>query len=289
MQLESLLRREQIDADTLRSLQGWEENGILMLSIPGKQAHEIWNRLVNRTPTVGYYPVVTTTVNVDLLTRDRKVDSVAAARDDALEHARQITFDGWLTQQRDPSYQVAKYLRMAEQVERYPGGELLAKINRDIADNWRNRPAWRFDPASCPWPDEPVQVRPADQLCCVHSGYENVTAETAAILFVPTADPCEVPAHLLFGGFNSCPPPEVHVAMLRSMQTRYQARLLVIDCGTIEIVVSHRPASRQEALRLATDFHTYAESFEGTAYNKQSAGHIAAYLLASDYWAFWWD
>jgi hypothetical protein len=289
MELETLLRTEQIHADTLHSLQGWEENGILMLSIPGKQALEIWNRLVSCTPTVGYYPVVTTMVNVDLLTRDCKASSVATARDEALEHARQITFDGWLIQQRDPSYNVAKYISMAEQVEKYPGGEVLARINRDIAENWRNRQAWEFDPENYPWPDEPGQLRPADELYCVHNGYENVTAETAAILFVPTADPCEVPAHLLFGGFNSCPPPEVHVAMLRSMQTRYKARLLLCDCGTIEIVVSHRPANRHEALRLATDFLTYAESFEGTAHNKQSAGHIAAYLLASDYWAFWWD
>jgi hypothetical protein len=289
MDLETLLRREQIPVDTLRTLQGWEENGILMLSIPGKKALEIWNLLVNCAPTAGYYPVVTTMVNVDLLTRDCMAGSVASAREEALEHARQITFDDWLTQQRDPSHQVAKYMKMAEQVEKYPGGEVLAKINRDIAENWRKRPAWRFDPSDHPWPNEPAQLRPADEVYCVHNGYENLTAETAAILFVPTADPCEVPAYLLFGGFNSCPPPEVHVAMLRSMQTRYQARILLSDCGTIEIVVSHRPVNRYEALRLATDFITYAESFEGTAHNKQSEGHIAAYLLASDYWGFWWD
>jgi hypothetical protein len=289
MRLETILRSEQIDVDTLGSLKGWEENGIVKLSIPGRQAHEIWNRLVNCVPAAGYYPVVTTKENADFLKRDRRPGSVAVARDEALEYARQLTFDGWLNQQRDPSYQVAKYISMAEQIEKYPGGEVLAKINRDIAENWRNRPPWQFDPANCPWPDEPVHVRPPDQLYCVHNGYENVTAETAVMLFVPTASCFEVPAHLLFGGFNSCPPPEVHIAMLRSMQTRYEARLLLMDSGTIEIVVSHRPANREEALCLAKDFTTYAESFEGTAYNKQSEAHIAAYLLASDYWAFWWD
>ena len=289
MDLETLLKSEGLPSNTLRSLQGWQENGILQLRIAGKEAHAIWNRLVEHAPTIGYYPVITTNENVDFLTRNPPVESASTARREALEKAKQQSFDHWLEQQRDPTFQVAHYLSIAERIEKFHTGDPVARIFRDTAEDWRNRPPWQFDPVSCRWPDEPVHVRPPEELFCVYSGLEHAPAETAAVLFVATADSCEVPAYLLFGGFNSCPNPEVHVAMLRSMHERFGARLIVLNTGTIGFVVSRRPANREEALRLATDFLTYAESFEGTAYNRQSAGEIAAYLLASDYWGFWWD
>lgn len=296
MSLDSLLKHLRINGDTLRCVEGWEDNGILQLEIAGAKAHEIWTRLAASTDAAGYYLVVTTDDYLRFLTQceeePREVprgESLAAARDAVLARAKQITFSDWLSQQRDPAQRAEEYIRMAEQIEPIPNSKDLVRTYRQAAEDCRNAPAWQFDPSKCPWPDEPVVLRPPDELFEVHDGYQNVTADHAAVLFVPTVNSWEVPAHLLFGGFNACPPPEVHVAMLQSLQSRYEARPLLIAHGTLEIIVGRRPVERHEALRLAADFMTYAESFLGVDYNKQSEGRIAAYLMESDHWALWWD
>ena len=177
--LKAILRSEALDLRRLASVKGWEENSILKMSIPAKRALETWNRLVECAPSAGYYPVLTTMDNVALLTRDSEPDSMAADRDEALEKARGLTFDAWLAQERDPAYQAAKCMAMAEQIAKDPGGETLAQIYRDSAESWRSRPPWEFDPAKCPWPEEPAGVRAPE---------EYLTGETAAVLFVPTAN-----------------------------------------------------------------------------------------------------
>lgn len=50
MNLASLLKHLQINAETLRCLERWEDNGILQMEIPGAKAHETWTKLAASTP-----------------------------------------------------------------------------------------------------------------------------------------------------------------------------------------------------------------------------------------------
>jgi hypothetical protein len=43
------------------------------------------------------------------------------------------------------------------------------------------------------------------------------------IVLLPTDDPTTIPAHVHWGGWNNCPPPEYHVAALREWRDRYGA------------------------------------------------------------------
>lgn len=107
------------------------------------------------------------------------------------------------------------------------------------------------------------------------------------VLLIPTDDGTSVPAYLRWGGWNACPPPEYHVAALRSWRDRYGAELIGLSADVMNLRVTRRPSSREEALSLAREQYDYCsdnvDQGSGTL-----AGH-AATLMASDWWYFWWD
>jgi hypothetical protein len=111
--------------------------------------------------------------------------------------------------------------------------------------------------------------------------------DQANILVVPTPNGFEVPAHLRYGAWNECPPSEYHVAMLRSWHDRYGAELISMGADTVELRVKRRPTSRDEALALAREHYAYCNDTvdQGT----QDLATLAAMLMTSDWWFFWWD
>jgi Domain of unknown function (DUF4253) len=300
MDLPSLLQREQIDPTSLGPVAGFEENGILQLPVPGPRAFDLWQRLVGRVAETRYWPVVTAPNEPESLTSlaaalqgdPQNTFSLAASRDSILACAGGISFERWLQQERDPQFQARKFLRMAEQMEQFPGGAGMAGLYRQFAADWQKRSPWHFDPADFSWPQEPVSVPPPGKLHVLHTLTTDnrwAVGEQGTLLFVPTTAGWEVPAYLSFGGFNACPPPEVHVAMLKWLHDAYGGRLVALGQGTLEVLVDRRPASRAEALRLAVDFRTYAEAFLDVPDGNQPVGPIAACLMASNRWSFWWD
>jgi hypothetical protein len=75
--------------------------------------------------------------------------------------------------------------------------------------------------------------------------------------------------------------------MLRSWHDRYGAELVSMGADTVELRVTRRPASRDEALALAREHYAYCSDTvdQGT----QDLATLAAMLMASDWWFFWWD
>lgn len=104
---------------------------------------------------------------------------------------------------------------------------------------------------------------------------------------LPTDDPAAVPAYLRWGNWNACPPPEVHVAVHRKWREEYGAQIVGISGDTINMRVSRRPATREEALALAREQFLYCSDLvlQGT----ETLEVLAASLMASDWWYFWWD
>jgi hypothetical protein len=107
------------------------------------------------------------------------------------------------------------------------------------------------------------------------------------IVLVPTDDPTTVPAHLQWGNWNACPAAEYHVAALRHWRGRHGAELVGLDRDTLNLRVARRPGSRAEAIELARLQYVYCNDIvdQGT----ESFSGLAAELMASDWWFFWWD
>ena len=93
-------------------------------------------------------------------------------------------------------------------------------------------------------PDEPVSAIPGDLV---------PSKGIATIALIPCADRTEILAVLGFGGWNACPPPEQHVAILDYWRNRYDARLQAIAPDTFELEVGRPPVTYSAALGLAKE------------------------------------
>lgn len=107
------------------------------------------------------------------------------------------------------------------------------------------------------------------------------------ILILPTKEAAAAPAYLRWGGWNACPAPEYHVAALRDWHRRYGAVPVAMTGDVMNVRVTHRPASRDEALSLAREQFLYCEDIvlQGT----DTLAPLAAGLMQGDWWFFWWD
>lgn len=152
-------------------------------------------------------------------------------------------------------------------------GELLKQAETDDGE-----------PALGAWPEVAESYQ---GLASITDYRSNALFETVYILLIPAAESAAVPAHLRFGAWNACPPPEHQVATLRALHSRYGAELVICTNDTIELRVKRRPQSREEALQLARALYAYCNDSIDQGHQTLSA--YAAYLMASDWWYFWWD
>ena len=107
------------------------------------------------------------------------------------------------------------------------------------------------------------------------------------IVLVPDGDATAAPAVLRYGGWNDYPPPDHHVAALRSWRERFGATLIALTYDQAVFEVERPPQTRAEALALAEEFYLYCPDTID-----QGAGDLktlASMLLGGEYWVFWWD
>ena len=107
------------------------------------------------------------------------------------------------------------------------------------------------------------------------------------VALVPTRLSWEVPAHLKYGGWNECPGAEEHVALLKRWHDLHGADVACMADDVVEMEVARPPADREAALKLAREHFIYCSDIvhQGT----ESLERLAATLLGSRVWYFWWD
>jgi hypothetical protein len=110
----------------------------------------------------------------------------------------------------------------------------------------------------------------------------------AIVAQIPAGAGEEALAVLGWGGWNACPEPAQHVAILRYWRDRYGAVLQAMSHDTLELVVSHPPRDFDEAVPLARDQYAYASDI-GDQGEHPTIGCLASALVGSHRWYFWWD
>jgi Domain of unknown function (DUF4253) len=103
------------------------------------------------------------------------------------------------------------------------------------------------------------------------------------IAYVPAQSSAEIPAYLKLGNWNAVPDADVFVALLRKWQRDYGAELVALTTDAIDVRVARRPATQQEAMKLAREHAKFCPSTEVTLAER------AAELMQLDWWHFWWD
>jgi Domain of unknown function (DUF4253) len=97
----------------------------------------------------------------------------------------------------------------------------------------------------------------------------------------------QLPAVLKYGDWNDCPSPEVHCALHRSWQNRFGAEIAGVSGDVIECIVENPPTDRESATALAWEQYWYCGDIVDQGCGKIL--NLAATLLNSRNWYFWWD
>lgn len=135
--------------------------------------------------------------------------------------------------------------------------------------------------------DWPAKIAPAPDLSVIIDMKNGQPIQKSYIALIPTDDWTTIPAHLRWGGWNSCPAPEYHVAALRSWRDRYGVELVGLNRDTMNLKASRAPHARTEAMDLAREQYAYCNDIIDQGVETMSA--LAATLMVSSWWFFWWD
>jgi len=111
--------------------------------------------------------------------------------------------------------------------------------------------------------------------------------DEVAIALLPTPDPTQAAAWLPYGNFNDCPDDAVHVALFRRWRARYGAEIYGVTGDVVEMIVSRPPQDRASALELAEEQGAF--DYDVVAQGVETVEGLAATLMQSTTWYFWWD
>jgi hypothetical protein len=144
--------------------------------------------------------------------------------------------------------------------------------------------AFALDEIAGDWPYE----IPAPRSVSVHRDVLTGKLKPEVYLGLATiVAPWHLPAVVKFGNWNACPDPAVHCAFHRSWQDRFGAEIVGCSGDVIECLVKSPPTDRKTATALAWEQYWYCTDivYQGC----ESVANLAATLLDSRYWYFWWD
>lgn len=134
------------------------------------------------------------------------------------------------------------------------------------------------------WPDEPS---PAGTMGAHLDILSRKPKDRVAIAKLPTPRIWEAPAYVGMGGWNECPDASVITAFARRWHERYAAEIISITHDVMEFTVSKPPTDRESALSLAREQYVFCSDIVDQGVGDIAA--LAATLLNSSYWYFWWD
>lgn len=251
LEIEAILAEADIQCTPIESPGGDPQAPVWFGTVAGQDAFSAWQTIRGALPTRGGWPLILG--DADEL--------------EYMSEALEVCEEG----------AVAQTLAAASQID---AAQWLAAQNNereDWQDEMLNQPA--------DWPSEPAREDLLFHSTQKISGREPHRRVTLAIC--PTGISHEAPAYLQFGGFNACPLPEEHVALLRRWEEAYGVEVVCITHDVIEMLVHRPPDTPQAARQLALEQFAYCADIveQGTG----SVDALAVSLWGSRQWFFWWD
>jgi hypothetical protein len=99
--------------------------------------------------------------------------------------------------------------------------------------------------------------------------------------------PWHLPAVLRYRAWNECPEAEVHCAFHRAWGADYGAEITGMSGDVVECAVARPPMTREAVIKLAWEQYWYCADIVDQGCG--TVANLAATLLNSNYWYFWWD
>ncbi len=159
---------------------------------------------------------------------------------------------------------------------------LAIDIDAWVEDTWRDESV-SISYELGVWPDKPLIQK---ELFPV-SLFSNDKAAIAIVL-VPGSNSWEAVSNISLGGNN--PTTEYYVGMLKRWHERYGAELVSLDSSNLDLVVSRRPETREEAISVTREMIVFCCDIVGNdERHLESISELAAHVMHNDIWYFWWD
>jgi hypothetical protein len=135
----------------------------------------------------------------------------------------------------------------------------------------------------------PQQTRSITQFSfesLVRARDDNVSQDVF-IGLLPTTNRWKIPALLPFGCWNDCPCPEFQVAVHQYWFDTYEAEIVAITSNTLVCRVGKPVKTHESAVHLAREQTAYCSDIVLQGVGRLN--RLAANLVGSTYWHFWWD
>jgi len=135
--------------------------------------------------------------------------------------------------------------------------------------------------------EEPPEPEPYSRFTVPYDILTGKPLKKIWIAAFPIANFYEIPIYIQYGGWNACPYPYEHAAVMKYWHQLYGAELIGITNDVIEMKVSNPPKTYQQAFELAKEQMAYCDDivFQGT----MTVERLAKLLVSATSWFFWWD
>jgi hypothetical protein len=164
-------------------------------------------------------------------------------------------------------------------------------------DRWRPPAAWWPPRATMTqvrgaWPEIAVTRDRFWGPSYVGMAHQRATVDVA---FPVCPEPWMIPAYLQCEPHNDLPEADVQCAVLRSWHRRFGAELVWNNGVVYELAVARPPESKQAALELAEEHYLFCPDRLDQGTPSEDFSHegtleaLAASLMVSPVWYFWWD
>ena len=142
---------------------------------------------------------------------------------------------------------------------------------------------YEMEPAA--WPEEEVSPNTAlSAHCDVLSGEPH---SQVMLTILPTTESWTAPCFLKIGNWNEVPRAEEHAALFKYWSEQFGATVACIANDVIEMTVARPASTCDEALALARQQFIYCPDIVHQGVGSVEA--LAATLIGSTVWYFWWD
>ena len=186
--------------------------------------------------------------------------------------------------------QLEMLLEVMEYEEREPAAIVAESLSIDV-------PAWFEERKAEFWEGDRVEDDvagewrgEAEEKDGVKAHLDIVTGAIKPVVYIGLAtvgEPWMLPAAVKYGGWNVCPDAAVQCAVMRYWKERHDAEIVSIAGDVIECVVRRPPQTAEDSIALAWEQYWYCNDIvdQGTG----TVANLAAGLMNSNYWFFWWD
>jgi hypothetical protein len=243
----------------LKILRKMGQKTVYYFELHGSQALDIWEGLRNVVALSGYWPVLLGSgIELNYLHESFRLHT-----------------------EPEPIYGEGFVMRSSSSIES------LAHLSATAGLAWleQEREFRLNDGDLLPHGDWPGDVTPLNRISSIDDYRTNKPYSELYMALVPSADSWLVPAYLSFGGWNSCPPPDVHASLFKYWHDTYGAEIVALTHNVVELRVSMPPTSREAALKLAEEQFVYCTDMDSGG----TVEDLAAQLLNASVWSFWWD